>query len=249
MIMNRCIHIFWRGDLRVAPVTRTRQRAFLLLLTLACALPLHADTVLLRDPSVQRHTAIQHVGEDGVVMADETVIPWADVRRVVFDRFAVPAKSSGLLLVNGTLLNGYIRKREAAFMEFRSASLGALNIPLEAIAAVYYAGRENLPARLPQPREPIWIDRLGAQHTGKVLWFDAETIGVIGSEGLERIPVQRVNVLVLQRVSVPREARLRLRNGDGFIGPFRFDGEHMVFTLLDREHQVPSGAWAEIIQP
>jgi hypothetical protein len=183
------------------------------------ALSARADLV----ETVDRKTVegrIAAVADDGVRTAAGALVPWADVRRVVFDRPAVCAAETRLLLRDGSSLCGLVRRLTNDRVVFRSVSAGELDLALDQVAALQFAGGAALDTvRQASGTNVVAVLRSGRMRSGTLVFVSANNVLVKTADGLEKMALANLSGLVFDRVPPPGGPGVVLRNGDVLCAP------------------------------
>ena len=199
-----------------------------------CAASAAGDTLMLRD-GTRLSWQVTSVQADGAHGAKGQQVPAGNLARVEFAAPVLPAYGAGVVLVDGTVLGGALRKFSAKVVEVRTVSVGLLSVPIASVAAVYYGA-------VPEARElsgasPGVLLRDGTTVPGNVMWADAKSVGVLGGKGLQKIDAQKVRLVV--RSSAPDAARVVLRNGDRLAGEVVPQGEKLSIEVAGESRTLP----------
>lgn len=215
------------GPSRLGPAARRTGRWGVLALAAAVtASPAgRADAVHLRDSTVLADVQVQSIDGTAVACAGRAAIPIATVARIRFDRFLVARRPTGVVLTDGSVLSGVLRKLGTEKAVFRSVTFGSLDLGRDQLAAVYYdpaaaeAGLDPTAGLDEGAGELVRVD--GRRLSGNVMWADAQSAGILGRDGLSRVPAAEIHCIVF----APGKpvANTVLRNGDR-LGPVRAGG-------------------------
>ena len=136
-----------------------------------------------------------------------------DIKRVVFSSADIPAKKSGIILKDGTLLTGVIRKSDKKELQFRSTTFGLITVSLQEIAVIFQDGSRNVLKKLKTIKIiPAVIKADGSELNGKILWNDLTSVGILGSNGLKKVPYDKIAIISYSKFS--DKVEFILRNGD-----------------------------------
>ena len=205
---------------KVKPTERYRASFACLLL----ALPLRADLVETADRKTVEGR-IAAVADDGVRTAAGAVMAWPDVRRVVFDRPPVHASEARLLLRDGSIVCGAVRRLTRDRIVFRSVSVGELDLGLDQVAALQFAGDAALDTvRNASASNVVAVLRSGLVRSGPLAFASANNVLVKTPDGLEKMALDNLSGLVFDRVPPSGGAGVVLRNGDVLCAPPQWNG-------------------------
>lgn len=170
-------------------------------------------------------------------------LPLDQVKKIQFSAFPVVAKPGGVILVNGTRLNGVLYGIQPK-CRFRSTSLGPLELPLTDVAAITYAPGQPKKAPAAGTALPVAVDSFGNQVSGRLLWADANSAGIRSEDGLKKMAA--VSLAYVQLAAWGPAQTLVLRNGDVLNGPRRYNGTTVTVDLGPCQGTVSLEAIAEI---
>ncbi len=194
-----------------------------LLLLFACA----AQTDSITEKSGKKSEAEIVSMENGQISTKTSKIPLDSVSRIVFSSEPLAAKDSGLVFLDGSRLSGIVRKREKDSLVFRSSAFGEMKVPSSLIAGEYFAQGPSAPEK--DAKIPMIKTADGRLLTGKILWHDDKSTGIMTGKGLEKIEGGSIDLILF---SAPASARkIELRNGDIVNFPVKFDGKKLIFTF------------------
>jgi hypothetical protein len=162
---------------------------------------------------------VASVADDGVHLSAGAVVAWSDVRRVVFDRPAVRAADTRLLLRDGSSLCGVVRRLTRERLVFRSVAVGELDLALDQVAAVQFAPGAALESvRNASATNVVALLRSGLVRSGTVLFASANNVLLKTADGPEKLALENLAGMVFDRVPPPGGAGVVLRNGDVLCG-------------------------------
>ena len=195
-----------------------------LLVLLAAWQPVLADLI----ETVDRRMldgSIATVSDDGVRTVAGALVPWANVRRVLFDRTAVPASETRLLLRDGSIVSGVVRRLTQARITFRSVALGEMDLGVDQIAAVQLAAKSTIRAvRDASATNVVAILRSGPTRSGSLVFASASNVLIKTPDGLEKLAFENLSGLVFDRIPPPGGPGVVLRNGDVLCGVPQWSG-------------------------
>lgn len=217
-----------------------RVTAAILLLSLAAGL--RADTLVRRD-GTRVEAQVTGIADGKVALQAGGPLALADLRTWRHDAFAVASRPRGIVLRDGTRLCGIWRKLTPQTIEFRSVTFGALTMPLEQVAAVYYQAPEPGSAlRAGQAAAVLQAD--GTRQEGQFMWADEASVGLLTTAGLKKLPAAGVTLVVLRDVTVA--GNLRLRNGDCLAAVKNYAGDSLELDIAGKQMSLPLKAVAEL---
>ena len=181
---------------------------FAVFLLLLCG-PVYSDTVYLQDRTLE-NTIVEKITSSKVILSAHEDIPLNKVKKIEFSRFILPAKPGGIILSDGSILNGIIREADERVV-FRSTSFGILKFKKEQIAGIYYDASTLLQQKKKEKQGMI-ITKQGNIYRGKIVWFDMISAAIITPDGLKKIENKKISLVRMH--PVPLKHRVILRNGD-----------------------------------
>lgn len=147
---------------------------------------------------------------------------------IAADVFPVPAKSTGVVLKDGTRLSGVLRKHTKESTLVRTTSLGLLEFKRSEIAALFFA--DDFAKRVVRSmKDPVVIKRDGAVLSGKILWVTDASTGIKTKDGLKRINAS--DMAALYYAPFPSVKKLVLRNGDVINAQVDYKDTHVEVTI------------------
>jgi hypothetical protein len=163
---------------------------------------------------------IAAVAGDGVRTAAGAVVAWPDVRRVVFDRPSVHAAEARLLLRDGSVICGVVRRLSQERIGFRAVSAGELDLGLDQVAALQFAeGAALATVRNASATNVVAVLRSGLVRSGTLAFASANNVLLKTPDGLEKMALDNLAGLVFDRVPPPGGPGVVLRNGDVLCAP------------------------------
>jgi hypothetical protein len=189
---------------------------------------LNADIILLNNGkktsiSISRITATE-------VLGNGKKIKLSDVKEILFAATELPAKNSGVILKNGSLLTGIIRKLDKNELSFRSTAFGLLKLPVGDIAALFFVGTETVLKNLKKVKAyPSIVETGGTEMTGKILWCDLKSAGILTTSGLKKVPAENLALLCYSKFN--DKTKVILRNGDKLPEPQSLNGTSVKFSF------------------
>ena len=166
------------------------------------------------------------------VTGEGKAFPLSDIMEIIFDAVELPSKKSGIILKNGTLLNGIIRKANKKEIMFRSTSFGKLKIAIGDIAAIFNLKPEIALKKIKKIKQsPVIIDNMGTEYRGKILWYDLKSAGLLTKTGLKKIPTEKLAMVVYGKFD--DKTRVILRNRDKLLLPQALNGDFLKFSFGD----------------
>jgi len=200
---------------RPAPLPFFADLAALLL----AALPVCADLVETADRKTVEGRIVAVAG-DGVRTASGALVAWPDVRRVVFDRPSVHAAETRLLLRDGSIVCGVVRRLTPERIGFRSVSAGELDVGLDQVAALQFAeGAALATVRNASATNVIAVLRSGLVRSGTLAFASANNVLLKTPDGLEKMALDNLSGLAFDRAPLPGGPGVVLRNGDVLCAP------------------------------
>ncbi|MBT3377113.1 MAG: hypothetical protein HN742_36395 [Lentisphaerae bacterium] len=182
---------------------------------LLMASAVRGDIVVRKDSSRLEGVRVVALRDDAVVTEEGQNLALPDVLRVDFTSFPIPPKPTRLILTDGAVLCGLLRRLQGNTICFRSSSFGQLELPTEHVAGVVFGDGD--PASLRRgdaPNEGCSLRmRDGNVTAGQLMWADASTIGLLTDGALVTLPASDVLSLVLRAIP-PLAQGIVLRNGD-----------------------------------
>ena len=175
-----------------------------------------------------KDVSVSSIDEKSVSLSDGRRIDLTKVSHIEFPAFDIPAKPTGVILKDGSILNGLVRGRTGNSLLFRSTSLGILEMQPSCVAGYIY-DRPSFAsldaAKLPQA--PCAIQKDGSAVQGKILWSDEKSAGVMSSEGLVKLEASTLACVL--EAPFEKGAQAILRNGDVLNGQLHFQGDSLTF--------------------
>lgn len=185
------------------------------------------DKIILKNAS---KTAKISKMTDKTVVAGGKSIPLGNVKEIIFGASELPAKKSGVMLKNGTLLSGVIRKLDKKEISFRSTSFGLIKIPLDQVSALFYVDIDSAIKNLNKMQKfPAIMQSTGTQLTGKILWCDMKSAGILSTSGLKKIPSDKLGLVCYAKFN--DQAPVILRNGDKLPLPQKINGNSLTYSF------------------
>lgn len=196
----------------------------------AAALPLRADTVFKADGSEAKGVLVSSISESEVKLSGGgDPVELAQVKVIEFDAPDVPAKPMGVILKDGTILNGILKSVEKDKITFRATTFGLMEIPLDFLAGVYYDRQALDKLDLNAVKPPCAIYKDGTSVSGKLMWADEKSAGIMTGEGLKRLDSGTLACALYMPFDQRR--KLVLRNGDVVNVRPLFQGEGMTIKF------------------
>ncbi|MEI8242845.1 MAG: hypothetical protein WCI17_06225 [bacterium] len=190
---------------------------------------------------------IAAVADEGVRTAAGALVAWADVRRVVFDRPPVRAVETRLLLRDGSSVCGLVRRLTNDRIVFRSVSAGELDLGLDQVAALQFAGGAALDTvRNVSGSNVVAVLRSGLVRSGTLVFVSANNVLVKTADGLEKMALENLTGLVSGRVPPPGGPGVVLRNGDVLCAPPQWGNGALKVCVGGLEVTIAFEALAEI---
>lgn len=202
---------------------------------------LHTKTDILKNTTVK---AIHSDKVEYIHQKKQQSIPLQNISHIEFDAYTVIAKTSGIILKDGTRLCGLIRKVEEN-VEFRSTSLGRQIIPADDIAVFYYDAYQNICNVLEKYTDKCVVEKSGDLHKGKILWADSLSCGIMTSKGLRKIDASDL-AFVRFFSSNNKKQTCQLRNGDILNTIDSFNGTSITVITGKRKYKVPIKAISKL---
>ena len=191
-------------------------------------------TVILKDGKTLTDVTLEGITTDMIKVSGKE-IPRDTVKKLETRKFDVPAKPMWIVLADGTVLNGLLGKFSPEKVTFYSVICGALEIPVEKVAVLITAG--TMPTVLPKGIEsPTVLQQAGGKVSGKVMWADSKSIGLMTNDGLKKLERQQLGPLVFKSVSLAEN--VTLRNGDRLNGVSEANGTRMKVNVLDQKYEI-----------
>lgn len=163
------------------------------------------------------------------VMADGKSIPFNNIKEIIFSASELPAKNSGIILKNGTLISGVIRKLDKKEVSFRSTTFGLIQIPFNQVAAIFYVDTDSAINYLNKMKEfPAIMQSTGTQLTGKIMWCDMKSAGILTKSGLKKIPADKLGLVCYSKFN--DKSQVVLRNGDKLPSPQQINGNLLKYS-------------------
>lgn len=189
---------------------------------------LNADQLIMKTGKKET-VSITEISKTDVI-ADGKKVPLTNIKEIVFSASELPAKKSGVILKDGTVLSGIIRKSDKKEFVFRSTTFGTLTIPQSDVAVLYYFGVENALRNLGKVKNyPVIIEASGTEYAGKILWCDAKSAGILTAAGLKKIPAENMALLAYEKFN--DKDKIVLRNGDRLQQPKEMNGSSLKFSF------------------
>ena len=206
----------------------------------------HADLVETADRrAIEGRVAA--VADDGVHFAGGMLVAWPEVRRVTFDRPAVPPAATRLLLRDGSSLCGVVRRLTTERIVFRSVAVGELDLGMDQVAALQFADNAMLHAvRNAAATNVVALFRAGLVRSGTLAFASANNVLLKTPDGMEKMALENLSGLVFERVPMPGGPGVVLRNGDVLCAPPQWSGGGLKTSVGGVAVTVAPEALAEI---
>ncbi len=205
-----------------------------------------AEDVIVMKSGNQKKGNVENFG-NGTLVFDGREMPFAEIASVTLDEFEVPAKPRGLVLRDGSRLNGdFKRTKETTVL--RSPSLGTVEIGNSDIAVIYFSPNFENSAIPDSVHFPALIKTdMKTVVSGKILWSDSKSAGILGKDGLVKIKADEIYCVCYSR---PKDnERIVLRNGDVINAPGSFKENIYTFELSEKKYRIPTKAFKIFKEP
>lgn len=194
---------------------------------------LSADTIITKENSIFENQTIKAIHNDIITLQDSKTLKINEIKTIKFDIFLVAAKPSGIIMKDGTKLNGII-KEMGERITFRSTSLGDIDLDPQEIAIVYYDPAFQTKSDI----FPSVQDKSNKFFSGKIMWSDNKSTGVMTQEGLKKIDRANIACIHYSLLTSETEQKLVLRNGDIINLQAEFKADMVSFTMKNKEYQI-----------
>lgn len=219
---------------------------FAAILLAALAFQAQADTVTLRNGKTVTDVTVTGMDAKKVALTDGKGLDRGSVATIVRDAYTIPHMPGEVVLRDGSRVAGAVRNFKSGVLQVRTLSFGQLGVPLAQIAALRYGGASphSLPDAPADGEAATAVRRDGTQVSGKVMWADSASVGLLAKSGLMRIPSEEL----LGVVMAPAKPRvvLVLRNGDRFTVVRKVEGDVFTVDLAGSSQTVSLSAVKEI---
>ena len=205
-----------------------KNQFFSVLVILFTAYSLSADQVILNNGK-QESLNISKISAAAITGSGKSV-PLSKIKGINFSSSELPAKKTGIIFKDGSLLTGVIRKTNKKEIVFRSTAFGVITLPLSDIAAIFYQGTGLAIKSINKLRKfPVIIQLSGTELTGKRLWCDLKSAGILTKSGLKKILAE--NLALVCYAKSDDKSQVTLRNGNKLPKPQSQNGTSLKFRF------------------
>lgn len=172
---------------------------------------------------------------DSEIIGGETKIALNSVKKVERDLFDLYRVKTGMILKDGSILNGSILEKKRKDYTFRSNTFGVIKFSSDDLGGLFF-DRELMDKYLGARKKSCIVNTAGDILTGKVLWSDAKTSAVLTRKGMKKLNADEIAFTLL--VPVEHKDRLILRNGDVLNMNVSYQGEKFSVELFGKKYSL-----------
>lgn len=170
------------------------------------------DTVFLKDGKVDGQ--VEGIADGKITLTNRQSFAIGEVVSLAFSRPPVVAQTRGIILCDGSVLNGTLHELSTNAVVFRSTSLGRLTLSYQTVSAVYFnPGVSPADIKLPAPGKILAVQKAGLAREGELLAISPSRLVLRTDKGLEQMASADLLYLSMNAVK-NTPAKIILRNGD-----------------------------------